>query len=546
MSSPSPVAQKNPRGRVAEAWTGVKRFGSWVGGRAKNVLLRDVKVSPREFATLLFVLWGVAFGLVTIILGVWDEDPFVDREYRNLARLLASLAFTLGVLLGGLLVDSRQDKTKLALGVGLIQQVGLFLATMFNNVAAASLVGISMASFCTTAMLVVLGSYLVHFTSLLDRGRVNAYLFIVGGFGVILIYAFVNFVTYQLSWVASAALFVFYVYLVRGHSWYEKNATPATRGFTLSFWREMFSRGLFLYVIAQFLFTFICGVSFGLIVGDANFFIFILVMFVWSVFIGLLLDNIGRKVTMVVNVLLLSFVLTLNGSSIDFPVDLLSGIFSAVLICALIIAIVTSGDLGSSEINGRGLSLMYFAFIAGLLGGVLLQTEALGELSPEELRLLNDVSSLFLVVLMALLIPLRETLRARDLDFREKLLDLFVIFEENGILLYHHRFHEKEGASLDPDLASGGITGGTQLFREITKSDKKIKILDQEDTKILFEYGEFVVCALISTEGFFLIRQRLRQFLEDFEHLFRREIGKMRGDVEAFDATKYLVDKHFY
>ncbi len=546
MDAGNSESSRTARDYIAPVWEKLKETMNWSKDRVKRILFRDVKITKRQFATLATLVWLVASGILAIVISVWASDALIPHEQRNDARIVSSIFLTLGVVFGGVLIDSQTDKRRVALGFAGAQVVGIGLITVFFQNMTIYFIGLILSSFFTTALIITMGTFLILYTSPLDRARVNVYTFFVGGLGIVGLYLFIQYVSYPFFFLLVGTIVGFFVYLLKDLVWYEKAAGFTSTMFRGSFWKEMNQRGIFLYALAQFLFTFICGVSFGLFVERANFFIFILILFAWSIVVGIVLDNFGRKVTMVMNTLLLSLVVTFSGSSIDFPVDLLSGIFSAILICALIITNVISGDLGSSEINGRSLSLNYFAYVTGFLGGILLNTQALGELDAEGLLILNDVTSFFLILMMAILIPLRETLRARDLEFREKLKQLYVIYEENGILLYHHKFYPEEEGRVDPDLASGGISGATQIFREITQSQKQMKILDQEDRKILFEYGELVVVALITTESLYLIRQKLRQFLDDFERTFRREIKKMSGDVERFEATELLVKKHFF
>lgn len=585
----SPVFDKTPS-KAQKFKARAKRWGGWIKTRAGHVLTRNLTITRKQFGIIVVLILLFAAGTIPVVTSVWVDTPIIDDDHVDLAVILSSSLAVVGAIFGGIFLDLMKNKRTCLLIAAVGQQVGILLMTSMHMFVGTYMTGVSLTAFFTLVILMAAGGYLIHCTSILDRARVVAYSFLVAGVGVLFLVVFIQFLAYWYTWIVSAVLFVGLGVLLRTESW----RVVAKPDKSVSFWREMIDRGLFSYVLVQALYTFLCGVSFAQFLGSDHFatFVFVSVVFAWFLVEGLLLDNFGRKLTLVLNVILLAVVLVFAGSSIDYSGDLLAGIFAAVLISALILAFVSSGDLGSERINGRGLSLQMIAVFGGFLGGIILKTEVIQDLTEGQLLILNDVQSFALILLMALMIPLKETLRARDLVFREKLKALYVIYHTSGVLLHDHvfpalpaiktakmtgssktpggsinspeeaRFNreapprgegtegslaESETASggLDPDLVSGGITGVTQIFKEITQSSKQIRSLDQEDVKVMFEYGTHVVGVLFATDNFFLIRRKLREFVEDFESQFRAELRDLHGDVEAFTATKRLVTKHF-
>jgi hypothetical protein len=130
-----------------------------------------------------------------------------------------------------------------------------------------------------------------------------------------------------------------------------------------------------------------------------------------------------------------------------------------------------------------------------------------------------------------------------EFDWREKIRDLYII-NHDGVSLYHHSFSEAT-ASPDQDLIAGGVIGIKTMLAEMTASHQKLQVIDHQDVKIFFEYGQFVICAIICQEELKTIRFKLKEFITEFELLFSDILQSWKGDMGIFQPTKFLINKVF-
>ncbi len=84
------------------------------------------------------------------------------------------------------------------------------------------------------------------------------------------------------------------------------------------------------------------------------------------------------------------------------------------------------------------------------------------------------------------------------------------------------------------------------MLAEMTASHQKLQVIDHQDVKIFFEYGHFVICAIICQEELKTIRFKLREFITEFEALFSDILQAWNGNVGMLQPTKFLINKVFY
>lgn len=134
--------------------------------------------------------------------------------------------------------------------------------------------------------------------------------------------------------------------------------------------------------------------------------------------------------------------------------------------------------------------------------------------------------------------------RLYELAWPNKVRQLYVTLAEKGICLYDHSFVGKK--RMESNIVTGFITGLIILVQEITETDKKLKIVDVEDVKIMLEHGKRnVVGILLTEENLKILRNKLRDFVDAFELEFERELTRFTGSVDEFQRTKELVERIF-
>jgi len=129
-----------------------------------------------------------------------------------------------------------------------------------------------------------------------------------------------------------------------------------------------------------------------------------------------------------------------------------------------------------------------------------------------------------------------------ELEWHQKIIALLIINSQNGITLYDYSF----GPALEEsDLIAGGLIGISSIIQEMTKSETKLKIIQQEQAIILLEHGVFVTIALISREDLQILRKKLNELIVKFELLFKAQLVNWTGNIEIFQPAKALVEETF-
>lgn len=129
-----------------------------------------------------------------------------------------------------------------------------------------------------------------------------------------------------------------------------------------------------------------------------------------------------------------------------------------------------------------------------------------------------------------------------EVGWEEKLRHLYVITQD-GLCAYEYKFREE--VKIDSDLLTSGLSGIVSLVQEMTKSEKRLKIIKQEKNNIFLEYGEFVTIVIIAKEEFRIIYDKIAQFLHEFEEVFSENLRKWHGNVAIFKIADILIKKIF-
>ncbi|MFX1452374.1 MAG: hypothetical protein ACFFCM_16160, partial [Promethearchaeota archaeon] len=129
-----------------------------------------------------------------------------------------------------------------------------------------------------------------------------------------------------------------------------------------------------------------------------------------------------------------------------------------------------------------------------------------------------------------------------ELDWHKRIKNIY-FFMPNGVCIYDHPFStEKE---VEPQLVAGGLTGISALIQEVTKSQTKVKIVEQEEMTILLEHGNYTSIALITEENLITLRNKLKELIKDVEDFYQEEFEKYSGNLSVFSKIEKFVQKTF-
>jgi MFS family permease len=288
--------------------------------------------------------------------------------------------------------------------------------------------------------------------------------------------------------------------------------------------------------------------------------IFILVLFTTSFIVcipcGYMYDKVGRRWSILIGFYLEAiafiafFIITLyptlfpsNAEDIFllviFPV--FAGIgFSLALYGALLVVLYELAPEGFSIIHG-GVSTL--AFGLGLAFGVITVTafEPLIQVQP----ILLPVIMIFAYFTATIVVfHTEEPLPSKEeLEWRKKVEHVLVI-NKIGLPIYSQPIQEQKLDATDAILAGGAIVGISTLINEITKASH-LKVIKQENYCVILEEGSHIMLAVLATEELKAIRNRMLNFIDDFEFLFEDLLIDWDGVTKVFLPAKRLIEKHF-
>ncbi|MFX0136345.1 MAG: hypothetical protein ACFFDN_22075 [Candidatus Hodarchaeota archaeon] len=130
-----------------------------------------------------------------------------------------------------------------------------------------------------------------------------------------------------------------------------------------------------------------------------------------------------------------------------------------------------------------------------------------------------------------------------ELSWPTKIHYFFLFYSEKGINIYAHSFTGK--ISIDGELIAGSISGITGILQEITKSERRLKLIDQDDIKIILEYGTYITGALITEENFKNLRKKVQSVVKLFELQYGDQLKQFIGVVDEFEGIQNLVEDIF-
>ena len=112
------------------------------------------------------------------------------------------------------------------------------------------------------------------------------------------------------------------------------------------------------------------------------------------------------------------------------------------------------------------------------------------------------------------------------------------------IRIFHYSFSKSEKEQ-DYDLISSGLTGVKGILGEMIESKQKLRNVDHQDVKIIFEYGKFTTIALITYENLRIYYPKLASLSAQFENLFQDVLPNWTGETEIFLPASQLIGEIF-
>jgi len=493
----------------------------------------------------------------------------LDKEMPVIMTLFViSILF----LASGFFIDIIKNKTRF-FNIGLlICIIGLFLTTFTHPLF--DIIGLLIVLISIPQLIIIWCSTLVHETNILNRGRVTAMIltssFLIGLLGLFFLF-FENLFIYFI--ILEIILLIVIIINSRFYEYIEtKDRLKSDRKYFDIIFEKHFSR----YSVGL---AFLSGLLGGLLNDSLSYFegykinilTFSITSFFYILAAGWFFDNLGRKNTLVIGILIVSFFYITFGSFYETPPDVhVFGIpkeihislHYAFAILPLILALITiAGDFSTERgnlkyrgsVNGIFISLMFFGIGLGYLLYKMISVlyNKFEDMQVWVPNLPNLLNSFVLVIVLVWMMAGKDILVSKEKDWAKSLKTLFVL-SNSGVCLYNHDFvikdqpQEDDGeCRFDEDLISGALTGIITILSEITRSSKHIKKIDKEGNHLYFAFGKYHIAALITTTDLPILYKKLEAFSRAFEQNFSEEVKNFKGNVQVFSSTRYMIDRYF-
>ncbi|MHA1377849.1 MAG: MFS transporter [Candidatus Helarchaeota archaeon] len=260
---------------------------------------------------------------------------------------------------------------------------------------------------------------------------------------------------------------------------------------------------------------------------------------------GKLMDKYGRKNIFLLSNLLIPAVLVLLCFWSIFAFMLISVVFYSIITSCYVIIICTFwSDVAPkkkmSRFVGYGWSSVALGGSLGFIVANFMTLPALNEYIDTMILMVILLISEFSLVPFAFM---KESLPpSEEMNWPHEIIHLYIM-NEGGIVLVDYSFQQTE--ELDADLFSGGISGVCTLLQEMTKSNQRLKIIDHEDKKIMFEYGEQFTVALLASKNLGILRTKLISLTNEIQSVFWETIANWDGNIEVFAPINTMIRNYF-
>ncbi len=522
-------------------------FKAWF----KKAFLRDMRITKKGFIYFLVAFTFAFATLINLVISISTLNIGLNIEEMFNTGAIPVIVLILSLIISGYIVDLCKNRMKLLLISGFFILFGLSLRLSEDIVL--NTIGDSMTIFFFVIFILDLMTIIIHETTILNRGRLIGYLFF---FSCLISIPFIFLVLinpYSILFFL-IILFIILLFIYTDYSYIE---TTERLSSDITFKDSLKKRSLNGYLLGFLTLGFVIGNAYPLTIPisfQSIWFISFLLLF--FVYIGVLLDNMGRKWSFTAGIAIIAGIVILLGV---FPLEISYSIFLGVAIPTVLVQVITfAGDLSTErntlKYRGRILGIFVLFLIIGFLGGFI-TAYSLSQFyftDPNNLswipNLTNAINALLLISLLVWIMPLSEILSSKESDWASTLRHLY-IFNRDSICLHAKNFlPDNDMIDLLPeDLVTGGLTGILTLISEITNEKKKnLRIIDKAGIKIYFSYGKSVIVALISTKYLPVLFKKLEIFTKEFERQFYKELSNFKGKINPFfNKTDILITRYF-
>ncbi|MHA1276899.1 MAG: hypothetical protein ACTSQ8_06900 [Candidatus Helarchaeota archaeon] len=200
-----------------------------------------------------------------------------------------------------------------------------------------------------------------------------------------------------------------------------------------------------------------------------------------------------------------------------------------------------NGYISSAEIATQGWSSGTYTMIAFWTDGE--------EYGLDVYSIPVSLSPLFFMIILAVAVAASTIValtygrrKLAERNWIKSLHHLLVLFKKDGRPMYSYSFGS---AIQDTALISGMISAMSNFVKETTGSKKQLRVIDQEDKKIILSHGQIASVAIMSNKDLPIIHKRAQSFLNGFEDQYHAKIQHWTGNTDMFKGAGKIVEDHF-
>ena len=136
----------------------------------------------------------------------------------------------------------------------------------------------------------------------------------------------------------------------------------------------------------------------------------------------------------------------------------------------------------------------------------------------------------------------------RELDWSQKIRKI-LLMHNSGTCICEHDFAGMEAPErayqISTEFMAGSLIGISHMISELIRSKQKLEIVDHQDKKVIFAYGEYLIAALIADDYLEIYRIKLRKLIESLEMLYKDVLHDWEGDLFHFKPVRRILQSIF-
>ena len=200
-----------------------------------------------------------------------------------------------------------------------------------------------------------------------------------------------------------------------------------------------------------------------------------------------------------------------------------------------------TGIISSDEINTQGWTLGTYSMIVYWTNG--------GEYGLSIYYISFSISPMLITLIIAIVVAASTVVvltygrrKLAERNWIKSIHHVIVLSKKDGRPMYNYSF----GVSVkDTALLSGMLSAITDFVKETTGSEKLLRVIDQEDKKIILSHGMLTTVAILANKDLRIIHNSAKAFLQSFEAKYGGKLQGWTGNVDMFKGAGKLVEDHF-